>query len=72
MSVRVLSVSRMPYNAKVWVVDHKDGRYIVYVDRELLPSSGAEALQAALDASGGGWQRLDDTAVSSALRTITG
>lgn len=72
MSVRVLRVNEMPCNVKVWVEDCDDGRFVVYVDSELIGERGADALQSALNAVIGGWQRLDTSLVYATLRAVTG
>lgn len=72
MSVRVLSVSRMPHNVKVWVDDRDDGKFIVYIDEALVSSDGAQALEQILNSTIVGWRRLDDTMVRRALRAVTG
>lgn len=72
MNVRVLSVSRMPFNTRVWVDDRDDGRFFVYMDVSLISEAGAESLQAILNAHITGWKRLDDASVIAALRFISG
>lgn len=72
MPVRVMSVSRMPHNVRVWVEDCDDERYTVYVDDDLVSAEGAHALEKILNASIRGWRRLDDDTVYRALRRVTG
>jgi hypothetical protein len=72
MSVRVLRVSRMPFNVDVWVEDSDAGRFTIYIYRELITERGAQALQQMLATIAPGWQRLDDSLVYSALRAVTG
>lgn len=72
MSVRVLRVSKMPFNVDVWVDDRDDGLFFIYIDRELITERGAEALQSTLSAVIPGWQRLDDHLVRRTLRAVTG
>lgn len=71
MTVRVLSVSRMPFGVNVWVVDREDGRFTVYVYEELVTDVGAEALQSVLNQTITGWRRLDNSTVLTALRSIS-
>lgn len=71
MTVRVLSVSRMPFGVNVWVVDREDGRFTVYVYEELVTDVGAEALQSVLNQTITGWRRLDNSIVLTALRSIS-
>lgn len=71
MSVRVLCVSGMPYNVKVWVDDGLDC-FRVYIDQELITEQGAKSLEAVLRKHVTGWQRLDESFVYRTLRAITG
>jgi len=72
MSVRVLSVSEMPFNVQVWVEDRDDGRFNVYIDKKLITPEGAHALERIFNSTVTGWQRLDDTFVRTALAAVTG
>lgn len=72
MSVRVLSVSKMPFNVQVWVEDRDDGRFNVYIDEKLITPEGAEALQRIFNTTVAGWQRLDESFVRAALAAVTG
>lgn len=72
MNVRVLSVSRMPYNTRVWVDERDDGRFLVYMDVSLISEAGAECLQAILNTHITGWKRLDRASVIAALRSVSG
>lgn len=72
MSVRVLCVTGMPFNTKVWVDDRDDGRFIVYMDQELISEPGARALEQILNTTVVGWKRLDTSKLYTALRAITG
>lgn len=71
MTVRVLSVSRMPFDVDVWVVDREDGRFTVYVWNDLVTEAGAEALQSILNRTVTGWRRLDNATVLKSLRSIS-
>jgi hypothetical protein len=62
----------MPFNTQMWVEDRDDGRFTVYIDRKLITSCGAQAMQRLLNTTICGWQRLDDTTVTRALRAVTG
>lgn len=72
MSVRVLAVTGMPFNVKVWVEDCESGLFNVYVDDELISVPGAEALQKILNTTIAGWRRLDEATVYATLRAVTG
>ena len=72
MSVRVLCVSEMPHNVKVWVDDRDDGRFIVYIDRGLITERGAHDLQQLFNVTVNGWRRLDESFIYRTLRAITG
>lgn len=71
MSVQVLRVTEMPCNVEVWVDDAVDC-FTVYIDKGLITERGATHLQAVLRTHVKGWQRLDESFVYRALRTITG
>ncbi len=71
MSVRVLCVSGMPCNVKLWVDDDLDC-FRVYIDKELITEQGALSLEAVLRKHVMGWQRLDESFVYRTLRAITG
>jgi hypothetical protein len=72
MPVRVMSVSGMPCNVKVWVEDCDDGRFNVYVDKSLIQDEGAFALQDIFNHTVTGWKRLDCPTTRTALRAVTG
>ena len=71
MSVRVLCVSGMPHNVKVWVDDDL-GCFRVYIDSELITELGAVSLETVLRRHVVGWRRLDESFVCRTLRAITG
>lgn len=71
MCVRVLCVSSMPFNVKVWVDDGEDC-FTLYIDEELLSEPGAEALQAVLCSTVRDWQRRNESFVYRALKAVTG
>jgi hypothetical protein len=62
----------MPYNVEMWVEDRDDGRFTVYVDRSLITERGAQIVQRMLNSTVTGWQRLDETAIRTVLRAVTG
>ncbi|MEZ3180353.1 hypothetical protein KYY02_17160 [Streptomyces pimonensis] len=62
----------MPFNVDMWVEDRDDGRFTVYVDRKLITKRGAQIMQQMLSTTVTGWQRLDEVAVRTALRAVTG
>lgn len=68
--MRVLSVSRMPYNVTIWVEDRDDGRFNVYVLDSLIKDDAARALESILNHTITGWRRLDDSMVRAALRAV--
>lgn len=72
MSVRVLSVSRMPYNVQIWIEDRDDGNVDVHIDDGLIQEKGASALQMILNATIVNWKRLDESTVRRALHAVTG
>ena len=72
MPVRVMVVSDMPCNVKVWVEDCEDGLFNVYVDEELISEPGARALEMILNTTVTGWSRLDEAKVYATLRAVTG
>jgi hypothetical protein len=72
MSVRVLSVSRMPYNVQIWIEDRDDGRVDVHIDDGLITEKGASALEAILNATIVNWKRLDESTVRRALHAVSG
>jgi hypothetical protein len=72
MSVRVLSVTSMPYQVQIWVEDCDDGRFNVHVDERLIDNDGAKALQKILNTTITGWARLDNSIVRAALHAVTG
>lgn len=71
MSVRVICVSGMPHNVKVWVDDDPDC-FRVYIDEDLITERGAASLEAIFRRHVMGWQRLDESFVYRTLRAITG
>ena len=71
MSVRVLSVSGMPFRVKVWVEDFDDGRAAVYVDKALVRECGVEALEDALNYEARSGTRVDSSQVCATLRTVS-
>lgn len=72
MAVRVLAVSAMPFNVKIWVEDCDDGSFNTYIDDELITEAGAQSLQEILNATIPGRRRLDEATVRRALRAVTG
>jgi len=72
MCVRVVRVTALPYNVEMWVEDRDDGRFTVYVDRSLITERGAQIVQRMLNSTVTGWQRLDETAIRTVLRAVTG
>jgi hypothetical protein len=62
----------MPYNVRVWVEDCDDGRFNVYIDKDLITDDGAQVLQKVFNSTVTGWKRLDESTVRSALRAVTG
>ena len=71
MCVRVQRVSSMPFNVQVWV-DDSLGCFKLYIDEDLITEAGAVALEQILRTTVTGWQRLDESVVSRALRAVTG
>ena len=71
MSVRVLPVTGMPENVKVWFDDSEDD-FTIYIDRALITDLGARYLERVLRRHAIGWQRLDRSLVQRTLRAITG
>lgn len=71
MCLQVLRVSGMPFNVKVWVVDHPEG-FTVYIDKKLISKHGAAALQEIFRSTVTGWRRLDETFVLHTLQAVTG
>jgi hypothetical protein len=72
MPVRVMSVSGMPHNVKIWVEDCDSGSFNVYVDKSLISDEAASALECILNSTITGWRRLDGPMVRTALRAVTG
>lgn len=71
MCLRVQRVSGMPFNVEVWVVDGLDC-FTVYIDKRLITSRGATALQDMLSSTVTRWRRLDEDSVVRALKAVTG
>lgn len=72
MPVRVVSVSGMPHNVKIWVEDCDDGSFNTYIDESLISDEGAFALERILNTTIVGWRRLDNSTVRTVLRAVTG
>ncbi|MEU1497367.1 hypothetical protein [Streptomyces sp. NPDC005732] len=70
--MRVLAVSAMPFNVKIWVEDCDDGSFNAYIDKELITEAGASSLQKILNATMLGQRRLDESTVQRVLRAVTG
>lgn len=71
MCVRVQRVSSMPFNVQVWV-DDSLGCFKLYIDEDLITDAGATSLEQILRTTVTGWQRLDESVISRALRAVTG
>ncbi|MFR9796565.1 hypothetical protein ACL02U_11775 [Streptomyces sp. MS06] len=61
----------MPFHVDVWVEDHDNGVFTVYIDEDLITERGARALQKVLSSTINGWRRLDSSTVRAALHAIS-